>query len=337
MPVAGAQTAAPAPAIQYDEISRTVMLGATPAPAADAFTADASQVKDGKITSKMPQAPSMPQMGGGLGSSLLGSIFNPMGALMNIGMQMVMGSIMSSVMSGAMHGGNIESGRETHVAFYGTMARFENYAEKTVTIVDMKTSKRTELDLAKRQYRVSAVDSQMQAMPQMGSAGGAEGSGTANVTLTVVRTQGGTATIAGVEAAEYDTTATIAIANATGSCHDMTMQFQTVEYYANATPAPGGSRPTLTKALIDHPEMLAGQGCTAKAQVSQSGPALPENRLMLYSRTQISSPEMEAAAKQSGHAPQQMWMVMERGNIRPVTAAEAAGLFTVPEGFAEQQ
>jgi hypothetical protein len=31
-----------------------------------------------------------------------------------------------------------------------------------------------------------------------------------------------------------------------------------------------------------------------------------------------------------------VWIVTERGNIRPVTAADASTLFSVPAGFAQQ-
>jgi hypothetical protein len=326
------------PAIQYDEISRAILPGSTPAPPNIAFATDSAQLKDGKIYQTMkPQGPppSMmaPQMGLG---SIFGAIFNPMGALMGMGEQMLMGAIMGGMMGGATHAQTVESGRATRIAYYGEMMRYDNLAENTVTLYDAKNRTRTQIDLTKRQYKTVAADSAMPAMPSPPPSGSRD-AGSANVRIDVQRTQGGDATIADLPATEYDTVTNVMISGATGSCHDMTLSIHTVEYAAKTVAPPGVSAPTFSSVLLSRPEVLAGEGCTAKVQTTANGPAAPANSLVLYSRTSLEIPEMAAMAAQMGQKPQQFWMVTERGNVRPVTASEAATLFSVPAGFARQQ
>lgn len=332
------ETSAPFPPIQYDEVSHAVLPGTTPAPPAQAFAADFAQARDGRIYSKMQQQPSpaAPVMRPHLGfGDFLSGIFNPMGALMNVGMQMVMGGIMGAMMGGMTPGaanGEIESGRVTHFAYYQGYIRFESLADNTATIVDAKVRNRTQLDLAKRQYKILPAEGEQPPLPAGAQNAGSE-AGNATVKLDTQRTSGADLTIAGIETTEYDVVTTIDIANGTGSCSNVKMRMETVQYVAKTLLGPGGSFDSFAQYLTERPEMLAGTGCAGKVTATNSGPAIPANHLVLYSRT-LMTPEMPDM-NEGANIPK-VWMVMERGNVKPVTPQETAALFSVPPGFTQQ-
>jgi len=327
------EPAAPFPPLQYDEISRAILPGETAAAPADAFATDFAQAHDGKITSKIAHSgmPQMPKPHFGFGG-ILSAALNPMGALMNIGLQMVMGGIMGAMMGGAMRG-EMESGRVYHYAYYEGSMRSESIADKTAMIFDGKTRTGTQLDLAKQQYKIMSQQNAPAAMPPAGESGSGNDGGNVDIGLNTERTKGADAVIGGVETTEYDVVTTVTISNGSGSCNNMKMRMETTEYVANTLLGPSGSTAMFAQVLTQHPEYLAGTGCAGKVTSSDTGPPIPENHFIVYSRTVMvpEMPGMDAAAK----APQ-FAMVVERGNIKPVSAAEATALFTVPAGFAQQ-
>jgi hypothetical protein len=328
------ETAAPFPLLQYDEISRAVLPGETlPAPS-DAFTTDYAHAHDGKITSKIAQSamPQIPKPHFGFGD-ILSAAFNPMAALMNVGLQMAMGGIMGAMMGGMMRG-EMESGRLYHFAYFEGSMRSESLADKTAMIFDAKTRTGTQLDLAKQQYKLVPQQTAGEAIPPAGEPATRGDGDSATIDLNTQRTQGVDAVIAGVETTEYDVVTTVTIPNGSGSCNNMKMRMETTEYVADTVLGPSGSTGMFATLLAQHPEYFAGSACSGKVTSSDSGPQIPENHFVIYSRTVI-VPDMPGADKAAAHAPQ-IAMVVERGNIKPVSAEEARTLFSVPAGFAQQ-
>jgi hypothetical protein len=334
--------------IQYDEISRTIMMGATPPPPG-AFETDLAQVHDGKIVSANPMMANMPSVSSmmmpkfGLGS-IFGAIMNPMGALMGMATQALMGGIMGGVMNGMMNKyRNYESGQLQHFAYYGNFTSFENMATKKLTIMDLAKREQYELDLAAQSYKVAPFGDWRSQIPQPSG-----GEGSASIDVNVNTTQKAGANVEGYDTDVYETIEDVTVTNAAGGCRNGHIRFETVQYVAKGLFVPSGSSMTLDQVMAQYPQFAAGGNCAATVSAHRNGSSVPPDRLVLYSRLTMTMPEMQAQmqqeAAQAGAAGQQLpsWMksgtmafsmVTERGNVKPVTAVDTASLFTVPSSF----
>ena len=333
--------------IQYDEISRSILPGATPPPPG-AFAADLALVHDGKIVSEnpmmaqMPSAPAMPKLSP---LSFLGAIFNPAAALLSLGTQALMGGIMGGMTGGMMSKyRNYESGQLEHVTYYGTMARAENRATGHILITDIGKQRQFDIDPAARSYRaMNFSDMAVAPVPQTGKSGG-----TATVTVDAHSIKSAGQPIEGVATDMYETVEDVVVSNASGTCRNMHMRFDTVQFVATTLAAPSGSSSTFDQLMRSRPEMAAGPNCAAQVAVHTDGVAPPADRLIIYSRMTMSMPEMQAQLKEEAAKAQPQgqklpdWMssgamsfsmVTERGNVRPVAPADASALFVVPAGF----
>lgn len=331
---------APAYGVQYDEISRSIMPGAT-APPPGAFHSDYAQLRDGKLIAEnpmmaqMPQQPAMPKLSG---FSLLGIALNPIAGLASLAMQAAMGSITSGMMSKYR---NYESGQLQRVAYYGGFGRSENVATKHVVITDVRLGKQYDVDLSAHSYKVNAFSAFVPAAPP--SSGG---SGTAQVHVLAQTTLSEGQEIEGAATDLYTTVQDVTIANASGKCRNMHMRMETVQYVAKNVAAPSGNTATFDRIYRDHPELAAGPDCAASVTASSTGPAVPSNRLVLYSRTTLSFPDMDAKMQAEVQAhpdalpafargPMHVVAVTERGNVRQMANADVTALFAVPAGFTQ--
>lgn len=346
---ASAQTPADA-GIQYEEISRTIMMGATPPPPGG-FEADFAQVHDGKIVSvnplvaAIPKMPAMPKMGF---SSFLGMIFNPAAALMNIAMQAALGSITSNAMNGMVSKyRNYESGQLQRFAYYGGFSRFENVATKHLTIADPTKQQQYEMDLESQSYKITPITADWRS--QLPKPAGTQG--TASIDLAIQTTQQPGLTIEGYDTDLYSTVEDVTVTNATGSCHNMRMRLEIAQYLSKTVSMTTGTSMTLDQMLGDNPQFAAGSNCVANVTSHKSGVDVPGNRLVLYSRMAMEMPDQEAQMRQAAQkmaAEGQtvpdfmkiggpvMVMVTERGNIKSVAASDVSTLFAVPSGFKQQ-
>lgn len=333
--------------IQYDEISRFIMPGATPPPPG-AFATDLALVHDGKIVSENPmisQMPVMPAMPKLTPFSFLGAIFNPLGTLLGMGTQALMGGIMGGMEKGMLSKyRHYESGQLQHVAYDGTMGRAENRATGHVLITDTVKLRQYDLDPTTQSYRVENFSgAQNPPVPQTTSGGG-----TASVTVDIRTTKSAGMAFEGVDTDLYEIVEDVTVSKPTGTCKPMHMRFDTLQYVAENLAAPAGTSATLDQVMRAHPELAAGPNCTATTAVHTDNVAVPADRLILYSRMTMSMPDVQAQLKaESAKAQTQgqklpSWMtsgsvnfttVTERGNVRPLTQADSGALFSVPPGF----
>lgn len=337
----GLRVNAAATGIQYEEISRSIMAGAT-APPPGSFQSDLAQVHDGKLVSANPMMAQQPAMPTFNAMSIFSLALNPLGGLMGLAESAMMGSVMSGMMSKYK---NYESGQLQRVAYYGQFGRVENLATKHVLITDMQKQVAYDVDESTQSYRLTPFNPERAsaAMPSTQQSG----AGSADVAVNTLTTKSAGQRIEGIDTDLYDTVTDVTVSNATGKCRNMQMRLETVQFVATSVSTPGESSATMDQILRSHPEMMAGQACVAQVHASGSGPTLPTDRLIVYSRTSISAPEMEAQAKkaqaQGGQVPSWMTsggpmvtMVTERGNIRPLAEGDVAALFAVPAGFKPQ-
>lgn len=329
--------------IEYDEISRSILPGASPPPPG-AFQSDLALVRDGKIITEnpmmaqMPAAPAMPKLSPW---SFLGAILNPAAALLGAVSQLLMGGMEKGITSKYR---NYESGQLQRVAYYGTMGRAENRATGHVLITDTVKLRQYDLDPASQSYRVvDLASAQAAAMPDSNSSGG---SATVTVDVRTVKSDGQSIEGAGTDL--YEIVEDVTVSNASGQCRAMHVRFDTLQYVAKNLAAPAGTSATFDAMIRAHPEFAAGPKCSATATVHTDGVRVPADRLILYSRMTMSMPEQQAQLKAEAAKAQAQgqalpdWvkngsmefsMVTERGNVRTIGAEQAASLFSVPPSF----
>lgn len=333
--------------LQYDEISRVLAPGSTPPPPG-AFQTDYAQLRDGKLMAENQMMPSaqqmqqmqsamMPQMGL---STILVGLLNPGMALLQLVQGAAMGGIMGGMASGMMNKyRRYQSGQLQRFAFYGTLAREENVATKKVYITDAQKDREIQLDLNAQTYKVGNVTNPMdQKVPAP------SGGGSAQIDVSAQTTQGQHQTIEGIDAVLYDTVENVAITNATGGCLKSNMRVETVQYVAPGISVPPAMAMTFDRILRDHPEFAAGPHCTPSINRRAGGVQVPQDRLIVYSRTTIDMPEEQAKLNQmQGSLPPYMRgksmgiaIVTERGNVKPVAQTDVQTLFSVPSGYTQQ-
>jgi len=232
-----------------------------------------------------------------------------------------------------------ESGQLQRFAFYGTLAREENVATKKAFISDAQKSKEIQLDLNAQTYKVGDISNPMnQQLPAP------SGGGSAQIDVHAQTTKGDRQTFEGIDAVSYDTLESVAVTNATGSCQKINMRVETVQYVATGISVPPAVAMTFDRIFRDHPEFAAGPHCTASVTRRTSGVQVPQDRLIVYSRTTISMPEEEVKIGQmQGSLPpymrgksMDMSIVTERGNVKSVAQGDVPALFGVPPGFTQQ-
>ncbi|MFN2460242.1 MAG: hypothetical protein ABR591_06105, partial [Candidatus Velthaea sp.] len=116
----------------------------------------------------------------------------------------------------------------------------------------------------------------------------------------------------------YRTDATVTIKGATGSCKDGSYKSRRITYVA-AVDDPSASSQTAGSA--------ATGGCAPATSVQRTGPAVPSGKLLVYNANTLD--------RDDGTGPQTITMIEERGNIAPLTSADAS-LFAIPAGYTKR-
>ena len=135
----------------------------------------------------------------------------------------------------------------------------------------------------------------------------------------------------------YDSTAAFAITQATGSCKNGGASIMTQEYLSNL------NRPAVTSCPIRRAPVPASAndvvqprtsgGCQPTMTMHNSGPAIPQNKLALYTLVQMSAAGATPAPAASGSpAPSGIGFLTERGNLKTLGAPDVS-LFSIPNDF----
>jgi hypothetical protein len=315
--------AAPGPGLAYDEIVR-VITNATPPPPGS-FAADAAAI------STAPATPTPAPRKRGFGN-LVGSVISGgPGAAAGAAAGEATGSAVDQSV-GASFGGLAAAARTylqprlLRYAYWNGWERIDDPASQTATIRKCDLAQAIALDLAAKTYRIS--DSSAEASPAAAPApararGGRpapdpQQPGTAVATLSEVTKSLPGQRIENYAAAGYDSTMSFSMAQSTGSCRDSSGSIETIQYLAPL------QQPTVTSCPIRRPPLPATNaevvipsgGCRPTFSVNRTGPTPPSNRLALYALVEMG----------------QVGFLTERGNLRPLGAADAA-LFSPPADF----
>lgn len=161
--------------------------------------------------------------------------------------------------------------------------------------------------------------------------------GTAKVAITVATTSLGSKNLGGVDTDGYQITFKIVSTNATGSCKNGTFETSLIEFVSSYPepqlhyPMPAHMMPRPSAQALEAPEAAAmGPGCTPKvtARVHQ-GPTAPSDRLVMWELLTLNMGT--GTGRGGGFA-----TVIERGDVKPLGAGDA-GLFAPPAGFKQVQ
>lgn len=305
-PVAAA-TPAPA-ALQYDEISRPLVPPNTPPPPG-AFAADYQAA--GAAQTPKPHG------------------FNPFTAIHD-----------AQEMLKA-----VNAGRVTRYAFYNGWIRTDEVNAQTATIEKCDRHQYIKLDLAKRTYSITTEAPPCPTPTQYSGApparGESSGSGSMDVTVNVTTTNLGPMTIDGLQTTGVDRAIDLKMSNATGSCRSdmngMDVVMNAREYVSQvAVPRRFCPLPQSTSMTDMFARYGMGNGCKPKFHSEQGGDAgafLPDlesgKTLVLYSSSTLGIPN---APEQAGG----FGMLVERGNVKWLSGAEAQALFEIPAGFTQE-
>jgi hypothetical protein len=293
-PAAVAATPTPA-ALQYDEISRMAMPPATPAPPGS-FQSDYQTIMSGA------------------------------GKNENSGNDLQ--AYAEEVMA------RMREGKLTRYAYYKGWIRTDDPVKQTAVIEKCQEHQYISLDLAKKTYKTTDTQPpcptpKIPHVPMMGNPGPQpqEQPGTVDMTMSGTSKDLGPLTIDSISTVGSDSSVSMAMTNAQGSCQNGSFAM-TQEKYVSQIRVPRPYCP-LPKTMTTGGMMSQGRmgGCEPRMHFSGSGTSMMNDldRLVMYTR-------MEFGAQARGMA-----MVVERGNVKWFSGADADALFTIPPGFAQAQ
>lgn len=340
--------AAPPPGIAYDEIVR-IVVNQTPPPPGN-FQADLAAIAS---ATPAPVAATQPPRKRGLGN--LGSLA---GAVLSGNPNAVAGAVAEEAVSGAVEAAVERSlsaqyaglaaimnsflqPHVVHYAYWNGWERVDDTALQTATIRKCDIGQVIRLDLARKTYSIYAPGSEPEptSRPVPRTRGrqqpaNPEEPGTANASFALTTRSLGPKAIENRPTTGYSTTATFAMTNATGSCRNGTGSIETVEYL------PAIARPSVTQcpirrsAVPEEPTEIVAPpsgGCRPTFSAQKSGPALPSNRLSLYTLVRMSGGGGASPAPQASGA-NAFAFLTERGNLKGLGPGDAS-LFAIPQGF----
>ena len=306
-----APDAAPPPGLAYDEIVR-VVTSASPAPPPGSFAVDAA------VVAAAPAVPSPQPRKKGFGAPA-----PPADAIANVVDQ----SVAASISGAAAAARAFLQPRLLRYAYWNGWDRIDDPASQTATIRKCDLAQVITLDLAAKTYRVVDPGAEssltVAAAPRGGGRPPDPGQpGTAVATLSETTKSLAPQTIENYATTGYDSTMSFVVSQSTGSCRDASATIETIQYLAPL------QKPTTAFCPIRRPplpstnaELVAPTGgCRPAFSTTRSGPTPPSNRLALYALVQI------------GQGQRQVGFLTERGNLRPLGAADAA-LFSPPADF----
>jgi hypothetical protein len=297
---AAAATPTPA-ALQYDEINRIVVAPNTPPPPGSFSTDYQAVVASAGNPTPAPQH--------GLGS-MLNAVMGPGGSE---------GAVMQFMRVGHL----------VRYTFYMGWVRTDDPAMHVATISKCDQHQFITLNLANKTYtetntQPACASPMMPAGDPMHYTPQRNQAGTADMTISSTSQNLGPLTIDGVQTTGSSANMSMNITNATGSCRNGDMQLNATQYVSTIAqpraycPLPGslGSAPAAA--------MSAQGGCKPTMHVTGQGSNLvePGDRVVMYRLM-----AMPSVGRGS--------MVVERGNVKWLSGADAEALFTIPEGFTQ--
>jgi hypothetical protein len=301
---AAAATPTPA-ALQYDEITRTVIPPATP-PAPGTFAAD---YQTAAAATPMPKLPG----------------FN-MGTLFNVGALKAYGQQLQQMVNGL---------HLTRYTFYKGWIRRDDPIARTATIEKCDQRQYIKLDLANKTYTMitAAGSTPMQPMggvPQPSR----EAPGTVDLTATATSNNLGPMTIDGIATTGWNRSVEMKMTNATGSCRNADFNMNVTQYVSSINvphrfcPLPHGMNPMEAAGAMQggcKPTVEGAQGSDFNLDTMGSSGGSADD-LVMFSR-------MSAGGGTQG--PAGFGMIVERGNVTWFGGADAAALFEIPAGFTQ--
>jgi hypothetical protein len=234
---------------------------------------------------------------------------------------------------------------ERHFAA-GNLERTDNIAAQTATIVDCGARTITYLDLAKKTYRVVSMDQpQTASRPTSGGSRDSSPIQDDGTRFKVAYTSQalGPKSIDGVNTDGYKAASTITITKSDGSSQtmttDMTQYFSSYGQPAASCPAgrramaamPGGGGMAAMMSSMNMMRMMNDAMRTPSGDqrftFSSTGPPLPAGRLDMFSVYQTQGQNSQGRS---------FAMVLERGNVRPVSDTDKS-VFGIPPDFTQEK
>ena len=342
-----APSAAPAPGLAYDEIVR-VVVGATPPPPG-AFQSDLAALNQAAA------APTPPAKRRGIGfAAIAGAVLTGSpgaigGAVVDDAASNAMDNALQRSLGGqfAALGASIRGFLQPHLLHYAYengWERVDDATMQTATIRKCDIGQVVHVDLAKKTYTVYDPNSEPTAAPaappaSRGPRAAAQtnappGTTVADISMTTKAL--GPMRIDGEPTSGYESTASFATTQSTGSCRDGSASIETADYFSSRT------RPTVTSCPVRRaplpetasdvaaPPQSTG-GCRPTLTFHQSGPAMPAGKLSLYTLVTMSGANGATPAPAASSAAG-IGFLTERGNLKTLGIADA-GLFSIPADF----
>jgi len=306
----GAGAAPMATGIQYDEINRMLPASAT-APPPGAFGSDAASIES---------PPPDKKKHGLIGALMSGQLIEPNAAALNPFADLLQGKL-------------------ERYSYYGSWERVDDVLAKSATIRKCDLHQVIELDLDKKTYRIIDTTPKADSAPSPVPApshhatpapGQAPGTGILEVTRAVRAL--GAVLIDGLTAQHFQSSDTIVMTQASGSCRDGTYAVARDAYLSGfAQPhaiCPVDFHGPATAYPYQPEQMVAHGGCRPTIATHVSGPQEPADKLALYSLMSLSA----SNAAQSKSSPAAFSFLTERGNVRALSAVDRT-LFDIPSDY----
>jgi hypothetical protein len=342
-------SAAPAPGLAYDEIVR-VVVSATPPPPGN-FQADLTEINTAAVAATPTPAPRRGIGFGNIAKAVLtGSAGGAVGSLAGDAAGNAMDNALQQSLGAqfAILGASIRGFLQPHVlhyAYYNGWERVDDVSSNSATIRKCDIGQVYKLDLAKKTY--SVYDPASEPTPAPAAAAPARGQrpqpagapappGTAVADISATTKSLGALRIENQNTAGYDSTAAFSMTQATGSCRNASASITTDEYFSAlnrpaVTSCPIRRAPIPTSATDVVTPQSTG-GCKPTLTFHTGGPALPANKLSLYTLVTMNGSGPSPAPASSPAAFGGIGFLTERGNIKTLGAADVA-LFSVPADF----
>jgi hypothetical protein len=229
-------------------------------------------------------------------------------------------------------------------AYYNGWERVDNVLLQTATIRKCDIGQVYRLDLAKKTYSVYDPNSEPTPAPAprprtvrpMAESGTTAPPGTARADITESTKALGPLRIDGRSTDGYESTASFAMTQATGSCRNGGASIATEEYLS-ALDRPAVTSCPVRRAPVPEsageavtPPQTAG-GCQPTLAFHHSGPPVPPGKLSLYTLVTMSGGAPSAPAPSASGA-SGVGFLTERGNLKSLGTSDAA-LFSVPGDY----
>jgi len=255
---------------------------------------------------------------------------------------------------------SIGKGRIRRYSFYSGWERVDDLLANTATIRKCDLHQLIELDLTKKTYHIVEIAAPAATPESEESAPAAsarpepspstrpapserpvshrdDATGTALLDYMRIVRALGAALIGGATAEHFQSTNTIAISQATGSCRDGTFTIAQDEYFAGYAQPHAICPVDFNAPPRDYPrdplQLVARSGCRTTVATHVEGAAEPAGKLALYSLLAISG--RVAGPSASGSPPSgEFSFLTVRGNAHALSRIDA-GLFEIPSDFAK--